>query len=87
MITEYDDYNSGVQEIKDDFNYSFCFMMNAATTLSFPFSERKALISIDSNCSRHMTGYYLLSFTQPCTIYVDGAFEQQTPGVGRCWGQ
>ena len=61
-------------------------MMNAATTLSFPFGERKALISIDSNCSRHMTGYYSLMQTKPCTVYVGGAFEKQTPGVGKVLG-
>ena len=33
-----------------------------------------------------MTGYYSLHDKKPCTIYVDGAFEQQTPGVGKVSG-
>ena len=74
-------YDNRVQEITEDKQYSFCFKMNAAFTISFPFGDRQALITIDSNCSRLMTRYCMLVGTKPCKICVD-AFEQQAPGVG-----
>ena len=46
----------------------------------FPFRDRKALVSVDSNCSRHMTGLYDLVDVKPCDISVNGAFKQVSQG-------
>ena len=79
-------YDESVQRLTDDMHYSFCFMLNARSTVSFPFGDRKALVSIDSNCSQHMTGFYRLVNTRPCHIVVDGAFDKNNPGVGKLSG-
>ena len=55
------------------------FMLSQQSSISFPFGDRKALVSIDSNCSRHMTGFYSLINTKPCSVLVDGAFESGEP--------
>ena len=34
------------------------FMLLATSTVQFPFGDRKALVSINSNCSRHIMGFY-----------------------------
>ena len=44
-------YDESVQGLTDNMHYSFCFMLNARSTVSFPFGDRKALVSVDSNCS------------------------------------
>ena len=56
------------------------FMLSATTTVQFPFGDRKALVSINSNCSRHMTGFYDLLDIKPCDVQVNGAFEQGSQG-------
>ena len=55
------------------------FMLSQQSSISFLFRDRKALVSIDSNCSRHMTGFYSLINTKPCSVLVDGAFESGEP--------
>ena len=50
-------------------------MISASSTIQFPFGNRRALVSIDSNCSRHMTGFYTLLNSKPCSLAVNGAFE------------
>ena len=79
-------YDESVQGLTDNMHYSFCFMLNARSTVSFPFGDRKALVSVDSNCSRHMTGFYRLVNARPCHIVVDGAFDNNNPGVGKLSG-
>ena len=79
-------YDESVQGLTDNMHYSFCFMLNARSTVSFPFGNRKALVSVDSNCSRHMTGFYRLVNARPCHIVVDGAFDNNNPGVGKLSG-
>ena len=64
------------EENEEDFNFTFCFMLYAASTIIFPFNDRKALVSIDSNCSQHMTSVYPILNSQPCNIHVAGAFAQ-----------
>ena len=61
-------------------------MINGRSSVLFPFGDRKALVSIDSNCSRHMTVFYRLANTKPCHIVVDGAFDKNNPGVGKLSG-
>ena len=58
----------------------FVFMISKKSTLTFPFGDRRALVSIDSNCSRHMTGFYTLHNPADCNIIVDGAFAQGKSG-------
>ena len=58
----------------------FVFMISEKSTLTFPFGDRRALVSIDSNCSRHMTGFYTLHNPADCNIIVDGAFAQGKSG-------
>ena len=55
-------------------------MISATSTVQFPFRDRKALVSVDSNCSRHVTGFYVLLDIKPCDINVHGAFEQGSQG-------
>ena len=43
-------------------------------------------MSIDSNCSKHMTGFYRLLDPIPCNVLVDGAIEDGHPGVGKVCG-
>ena len=57
-------------------------MINEHIIVSFPIGDRRALVSIDSNCSRYMTGFYLLSKPTPCNVIVDGAFVQGESGRG-----
>ena len=85
---EYDDYNSGAPDIQDDFSYSYCLRIHEYdefTTLSFLFGERKALLSIDSNWLFQTYDWILFIYALTNTN-VDGAFEQQTPGVGKVSG-
>ena len=57
------------------------FMISAQSSVMFPFGDRKALVSVDSNCSRHITGcYYDLVDIKPCDTSVNGAFEQRAQG-------
>ena len=51
-------------------------MLSAAPMIGFPFNDRKALVSIDSNCSQHMTSFYPILNPKPCNIHVAGAFAQ-----------
>ena len=44
-------------------------MLSSSSTIKFPFSDRKALVSVGSNCS------HLLD-TTPCDVEVHGAFDQ-----------
>ena len=55
-------------------------MISAFSTVQFPFGDRKALVSINSNCSRHMTGFYDLLDVKSCDINVHRAFEQGSQG-------
>ena len=56
------------------------FMISAQSSIMFRFGDRKALLSVDSSCSRHMTGVYDLVDIKPCDISVNGAFEQGSQG-------
>ena len=78
MLTN-DIYNTTGEE--EQFELSGVFMLSQQSSISFPFEfgDRKALVSIDSNCSPHMTGFYLLINTKPCSVLVDGAFESGEP--------
>ena len=84
--TRQSNHNCSVQDLTDDLSYSFCFMMSDQSTINFPFGDRQALVSIDSNCSRHMTGFYRLQDAKPCHVLVDGAIESGKHGVGRLRG-
>ena len=64
----------------NEFLHLDIFMISATSTIQFPFEDRKALVSIDSNCSRHMAGFYDLLNVKPCDINVHGAFEQGSQG-------
>ena len=55
-------------------------MISAQSSVTFPFGDRQALVSIDSNCSRHMTGFYTLLNSRPSDVLVDGAFQDGMPG-------
>ena len=66
-------------EGEQQFELNGVFMLSQQSSISFPFGDRKALVSIDSNCSRHMTGFYSLINTKPCSVLVDGAFESGEP--------
>ena len=69
-----------VDDITDDLQHTFVFMISEQSTLTFPFGDRRALVSIDSNCSRHMTGFYTLHNPTNCHVIVDGAFAQGKSG-------
>jgi len=56
------------------------FMMDAQTTVQLPFGDRKVLVSVDSNCSKHMTGFYALQYAKPLAITVDGAIHGGASG-------
>ena len=58
-------------ELSEQFATYGCFMLSQRSTISFPFGDRKALVSIDSNCNRHVTGFYTLVNVQPCSIIFD----------------
>ena len=66
-------------ELSEQFATYGCFMLSQRSTTSFPCGDRKALVSIDSNCSRYMTGFCTLVNIQPCSILVEGAFDNGEP--------
>ena len=55
-------------------------MISETSTVQFTFGDRKALVSVDSNCSRHMMGFYDLLDIKPCDINVNGVLEQGSQG-------
>ena len=67
-------------------SHFYSFMMTERSTVNFPFGDRRVLVSIDSNCSKHMTGFYRLSDPIPCNVIVDGAIEDGHPGMGKVCG-
>ena len=82
MVSEVPGNNNSTQEESDlsaQFATYGCFMMSQRSTISFPFGDRKALVSIDSNCSRHLVNI------QPCSIlqkYLDIQFENNKELAG-----
>ena len=70
----------GEQGGLNEFSNLDIFMISALSTVQFQFGDRKALVSINSNCSRHMTGFYDLLNVKPCDINVHGVFEQGCQG-------
>ena len=56
-------------------------MISANLNIQFPFGDRKALVSVDSNCSRHFTGFYDLLDIKSCNVTVNGAFQQGSQGT------
>ena len=45
------------QELGDELSHTYAFVISAQSSVTFPFGDRQVLVSIDSNCSRHMTGF------------------------------
>ena len=43
--------DQSVEDIADDLQHTFVFMISEKSTLTFPFGDRRALVSIDSNCA------------------------------------
>ena len=72
--------DQSVEDITDDLQHTYVFMISESSTLTFPFGDRGALVSIDSNCSKHMTGFYTLHNPTTCNVIVDGAFAQGKSG-------
>ena len=58
----------GKQEDLEDFLTLNTFMNSANSSAQFPFGDTKAFMSVDSNCSRYMTGFYKLLDIKPCDI-------------------
>ena len=67
-------------QVEQDFSGFHIFMISGSSTIKFPFGDRRELVSIDSNCSHHMTGFYDLLDTTPCDVEVHGAFDQGPQG-------
>ena len=68
------------QELGDELSHAYAFMISAQSSVTFPFGSREALVSIDSNCSRHMAGFYMLLNFRPSDVLVDGSFQDGAPG-------
>ena len=73
----------GEQGALNEFSNLDIFMISALSTVQFPFGDRKALVSINSNCSRHMTGFYDLLDVKSCDINVHRALSRVLKAVQR----
>ena len=63
--TRYNNRNNSVQDLTDDMSYHFFFMLNRWSFFSFLFEDRRALVTINSNCCRHITGFIIYCIPSP----------------------
>ena len=84
--TQSQEFYGGSTGIEQDFSCFHIFMISNSLTIQYPFGDRKALVSIDSNCSRHMPGFYDLLDTTQCDVEVHGAFDQGQQGKATIQG-
>ena len=70
----YGTFNDGGVDV--DFALFDIFMITTNSSITFLFGDRKALVSVDSNCSRHMTRFYDRVDTKPCDVQTNGSFQQ-----------